>query len=109
MSIARALFKDSPIFIFDDTFSALDFKTDALLRQALHERTQDKTVIIVSQRIGTITDADKIIVLTDEGEIAGQGTHVDLMESCKVYQEIAQSQLSDEDLKKINSSKEVNG
>ena len=85
------------IYIFDDSFSALDFKTDAMLRQALAQETQNKTVLIVAQRISTILSADKIIVL-DEGKIVGSGKHGELMKSCEVYREIAQSQLSDEEL-----------
>lgn len=96
LSIARALAKDAPIYIFDDSFSALDFKTDAALRQALKDNTQDKTLLIVSSRIGTIMHADKIIVL-NEGEMAGMGTHEELMKSCEVYAQIARSQLSQEE------------
>lgn len=99
LAIARALAIDPKIYIFDDSFSALDFKTDAKLRQALKDETKDKTVIIVGQRIGTIMDADKIIVL-DEGRIVGQGTHQELLADNKVYQEIALSQLSDRELTK---------
>ena len=99
LAIARALAIDPKIYIFDDSFSALDFKTDAKLRQALKDETKDKTVIIVGQRIGTIMDADKIIVL-DEGRIVGQGTHQELLAENKVYQEIALSQLSDRELTK---------
>lgn len=98
LSIARALYTDAPILLFDDTFSALDLKTDAKLRKMLRERTQGKTVVIVSQRIGTIYDADKIVVLTDKGRIAGMGTHSQLMKGCTVYREIARSQLSDEEI-----------
>ncbi|MFS8131048.1 MAG: ABC transporter ATP-binding protein [Candidatus Dojkabacteria bacterium] len=98
VSIARAVLKNPEIFIFDDSFSALDFKTDAKLREALFERTKGKTVLIVAQRINTIMHADKIIVL-DEGKIVGMGTHDELMKSSKVYSEIAHSQLSDEELK----------
>lgn len=99
LAIARALAIDPKIYIFDDSFSALDFKTDAKLRQALKAETKDKTVIIVGQRIGTIMDADKIIVL-DEGRIVGQGTHKELLANNQVYQEIALSQLSDRELTK---------
>ena len=98
LSIARAIAKDPEIYIFDDSFSALDFKTDAALRKALGVEIKNKTVLIVAQRISTILSADKIIVLED-GEIVGQGTHKALMKSCKVYQEIAYSQLSEEELK----------
>jgi ATP-binding cassette subfamily B multidrug efflux pump len=97
LSIARAIVRDPEIYIFDDSFSALDFQTDARLRQALRAATRDKTVIIVAQRIGTIIHADKILVL-DEGRIVGQGTHRQLMESCEVYREIALSQLSEREL-----------
>ncbi|HEX3583262.1 MAG TPA: ABC transporter ATP-binding protein, partial [Thermoanaerobaculia bacterium] len=97
LSIARAIVRDPEIYIFDDSFSALDFRTDALLRQALRAATREKTVIIVAQRIGTIINADKIVVL-DEGRIVGEGTHRQLMESCEVYREIALSQLSEREL-----------
>ncbi|MBV9493273.1 MAG: ABC transporter ATP-binding protein [Acidobacteria bacterium] len=97
LAIARAVVRDPEIFIFDDSFSALDFKTDAALRQALRGATRDKTVIIVAQRIGTIVNADKVVVI-DEGAIVGQGTHRELMESCEVYREIALSQLSEREL-----------
>lgn len=99
LSIARALVKKPQIYIFDDSFSALDFKTDAALRAALKEKVGGSTMIIVAQRINTIMDADKIVVL-DEGRIAGIGTHQKLLESCQVYQEIASSQLSEEELGK---------
>ncbi len=94
LSIARALTRKADVYIFDDSFSALDFKTDALLRKALRENI-DATVIIVAQRVGTITDADKIIVL-DEGRIVGEGKHADLMESCEIYREIYSSQIYDD-------------
>ena len=97
LSIARALYKDAEIIIFDDTFSALDYKTDMLVRKSIKENLSDKTIIIVAQRIGTIKDADKIIVL-DEGKIAGIGTHTELLNSCELYKEIALSQLSKEEL-----------
>lgn len=97
LSIARALVKRPEIYIFDDSFSALDFKTDARLRAALREEVRDAAVILVAQRISTIMDADQIVVL-DEGRVAGTGTHRELMESCQVYQQIAQSQLSEEEL-----------
>ncbi len=97
LSIARALCRDAEIFIFDDTFSALDFKTDRQLRDALREKTQGCTKLIVAQRIGTIMSADKIIVL-DEGRIVGIGTHRELLGSCDVYRQIALSQLSEEEL-----------
>jgi ATP-binding cassette subfamily B protein len=98
LSIARAIARDPEIYIFDDSFSALDFKTDAALRQALSGEIKNKTVLIVAQRISTILNADKIIVL-DEGKIDGVGTHQELMKNCQVYQEIAYSQLSEEELK----------
>lgn len=97
ISIARAIYKDAEIMIFDDTFSALDYKTDMLVRKAIKEKLDDKTIIIVAQRIGTIKDCDQIIVL-DEGKIAGIGTHAQLLENCNVYKEIALSQLSKEEL-----------
>ncbi len=97
ISIARALYKNAEIFIFDDTFSALDYKTDMLIRKSINKCLKDKTIIIVAQRIGTIKDADKIIVL-DEGKIAGVGTHTQLLKSCELYKEIALSQLSKEEL-----------
>ncbi len=97
LSIARAIAKDPEIFIFDDSFSALDLKTDATLRAALNEITKNKTVIIVAQRISTILNADQIIVL-DEGKIVGKGTHKELMKNCEVYSQIALSQLSKEEL-----------
>ena len=97
LSIARAVAKDPEIFVFDDSFSALDYKTDSKLRDALKEKTQNKTVIIVAQRINTILQADKIIVL-DDGNIAGIGTHKELMKDCEVYRQIALSQLSKEEL-----------
>lgn len=97
LSIARALVKKAPIFIFDDSFSALDFRTDAALRKALKEYTGDSTVLIVAQRINTIMQADQIIVL-DEGRIAGMGKHKDLLKSCRAYREIAETQLSEEEL-----------
>jgi ATP-binding cassette subfamily B multidrug efflux pump len=99
LSIARALIKKPEIYIFDDSFSALDFKTDAALRKALKQETQHSTVLIVAQRIGTIIHADKIIVL-NEGKIVGIGKHEELMKSCKVYKEIALSQLSEKELGK---------
>ena len=98
LSIARALVKKPEILIFDDSFSALDYKTDKNLRKALKKHTKDATKIIVAQRIGTIIDADKIVVL-DEGKMVGYGTHDELLKSCEVYKEIALSQLSQEELK----------
>ena len=100
LSIARAIARDPEIYIFDDSFSALDFKTDATLRRALKEYTKDATSIIVAQRVGTIINADKIVVL-NEGECVGIGTHKELLKSCKVYQEIALSQLSEEELENV--------
>jgi ATP-binding cassette subfamily B protein len=97
LSIARAIAKNPKIYIFDDSFSALDMKTDATLREALKSNVADSTVIIVAQRISTIMDAEQILVL-DEGKIAGKGTHKELLESCDAYLEIAKSQLSPEEL-----------
>ena len=97
LSIARAIAKDPEIFIFDDSFSALDFKTDAKLRKALKSETKDATVLIVAQRISTILDADQIVVL-DEGRVVGIGKHNELLKNCEVYKEIALSQLSKEEL-----------
>jgi ATP-binding cassette subfamily B multidrug efflux pump len=97
MSIARALVKNAPIYIFDDSFSALDMKTDAALREALHRETGESTLLIVAQRVGTILTADQIIVL-ENGEIVGHGTHRELLGSCEVYREIALSQLSEDEL-----------
>ena len=97
LSIARAIFKDAEIIIFDDSFSALDYKTDMLVRKGIKENLSDKTIIIVAQRIGTIRNADKIIVL-DGGKVVGQGRHEELISSCPVYKEIALSQLSKEEL-----------
>lgn len=98
ISIARALARNSEILIFDDSFSALDYKTDKALRQSLSEKLSGVTLMIVAQRIGTIRNADKIIVI-DEGKAVGVGTHSELMKNCDVYREIALSQLSDEELK----------
>ncbi|WP_291570515.1 ABC transporter ATP-binding protein [Clostridium sp. UBA4548] len=98
LSIARALVRRPEIYIFDDSFSALDFKTDAKLRAALKKETLESTVIIVAQRVGTVMDADRIIVL-DEGRIAGMGTHKELLNNCDVYREIVSSQLSEEEMK----------
>ncbi len=97
LSIARALVKNAPIYIFDDSFSALDMRTDAALRQALDRETGESTLLIVAQRVGTILTADQIIVL-ENGEIVGCGTHRQLLRSCEVYREIALSQLSEEEL-----------
>ena len=98
VSIARAVYKDPEIYIFDDSFSALDYKTDKNLRDALNKHTKNATKIIVAQRIGTIKDADKIIVLED-GKMVGYGKHDELIKSCETYKEIALSQLTEEELK----------
>ncbi len=97
ISIARAIARNPEIYIFDDSFSALDYKTDSILRKELKEYTEDATTLIVAQRIGTIMNANKIIVL-DDGEIVGQGTHKELLQNCEVYKQIALSQLSKEEL-----------
>ena len=97
LSIARALLKNPPIFIFDDTLSALDFKTDARLRKALYATTENATVLLVAQRVSTIMQADQIVVL-DEGRVVGHGTHRELLKTCEAYREIAESQLSEEEL-----------
>ncbi|MNS46065.1 putative multidrug export ATP-binding/permease protein [compost metagenome] len=97
LSIARALVRRPEIYIFDDSFSALDFKTDAKLRAALKDETGESTVIIVAQRVSTVKDADRIIVM-DESRIAGMGTHRELLESSEVYREIVYSQLSEEEI-----------
>ena len=104
LSIARAIAKDPEIFIFDDSFSALDFKTDSALREALSKRTKNKTCIIVAQRISTILNADQIIVLND-GKIVGKGTHDELIKNNEIYKEIALSQLSEEELNKKEGGK----
>lgn len=97
LSIARAIAKQPDVFIFDDSFSALDYKTDVALRKALKEHTTDSVVLIVAQRISTILHAEQIIVL-DEGKVVGRGTHEELLKTCEVYQQIAMSQLSEEEL-----------
>ena len=97
LSIARAIAKNPKIYLFDDSFSALDFKTDVALRRALKKETGDATVIIVAQRISTVLHANQILVL-DEGRIVGKGTHAQLMQTCPAYQEIARSQLSQKEL-----------
>ena len=97
LAIARAIAKNPEIYIFDDSFSALDFKTDAKLRKALREYTKDSTLLIVAQRISSIMNADKIIVL-DQGKIVGIGKHKELIKNCKVYREIASSQLGEEEI-----------
>ena len=97
LAIARALVKRPEVYIFDDSFSALDFKTDSMLRAALKHETGEATVIIVAQRVGTIMDADRIVVM-DAGRIVGIGTHSELMESSETYREIVYSQLSEEEV-----------
>ena len=97
LSIARALVKKPPIYILDDSFSALDFKTDAILRQSFKTHAAGATLLIVSQRISTIKNAEQIIVL-DQGRIVGKGTHSELMETCPIYKDIALSQLTMEEL-----------
>jgi len=97
LSIARALVKKAQIYLFDDSFSALDLKTDANLRAALKKKMSNCTILVIAQRISSIMDADKIVVL-DDGKIAGQGTHSELLKSCDIYREIAASQLSQEEV-----------
>ena len=97
LSIARALVRKAPIYIFDDSFSALDFKTDAALRKALKQYTGKSAMLLVTQRIATIKNAEQIIVL-DEGQVIGKGAHDELMDTCEVYRDIALSQLSKEEL-----------
>ncbi|MDR2530796.1 MAG: ABC transporter ATP-binding protein/permease, partial [Oscillospiraceae bacterium] len=97
LSIARALVTKPPVYIFDDSFSALDFKTDAALRRALRGYTNAATVLIVAQRVSTIMNAQQIIVL-ESGKIVGKGTHAELLKTCEEYREIAESQLSKEEL-----------
>ena len=97
LAIARAIARNPEIYIFDDSFSALDYKTDSVLRKELKKYTKDATSLIVAQRIGTIMNADQIIVL-DEGKIVGKGTHKELLKNCDVYKQIALSQLSKEEL-----------
>ncbi len=97
LSIARALARRPEILVFDDSFSALDYRTDTRLRAGLDRELKDTTRLIVAQRIGTIRNADRIIVL-DEGRMVGMGTHEELMQTCPIYQEIARSQLSQEEL-----------
>ena len=107
LSIARAIAKDPKIYLFDDSFSALDYKTDVALRRALKAQTDNATVIIVAQRISTVLHANQILVL-DEGRLVGKGTHAQLMAGCPEYQEIARSQLSQKelDLEPLNTEKE---
>jgi ATP-binding cassette subfamily B protein len=97
LAIARAVIKEPKVYIFDDSFSALDFATDRRLRRALKAETAESTVIIVASRVGTIMQADQIVVLED-GEIAGIGTHAQLMKECKTYREIVLSQLTEEEV-----------
>src|SRR5699024_6260168 len=97
LAIARAIIRRPEIYIFDDSFSALDYQTDAKLRARLKKETTESTVLIVAQRVGTIMNADKIIVL-NEGEVVGMGTHRELLEKCPIYYDIAASQLSKEEL-----------
>lgn len=97
LAIARAIIRRPDVYIFDDSFSALDFKTDAKLRQALAKETKEAAVLIVAQRVTTVLNADRIVVL-EEGKVAGIGTHKELMESCQVYKEIVLSQLSAEEV-----------
>ena len=97
ISIARAIARDPEIYIFDDSFSALDYKTDSILRKELKNYTKNATTLIVAQRIGTIMNADKILVL-DEGKIVGEGTHKELLKKCEIYKQIAISQLSEKEL-----------
>lgn len=107
LSIARAVAKNPDIYIFDDSFSALDYKTDITLRKALEEHTSNSVVLIVAQRISTILHAEQIIVL-DEGKVAGKGTHKELLKNCEIYRQIAMSQLSEEELRKDMERKEEN-
>lgn len=107
LAIARAIAKNPQIYIFDDSFSALDLKTDAALRKALASKVKDKTVIIVAQRISTILHADQILVL-DDGQIVGKGTHEELLKNCETYCEIAKSQLSAKELGLEESEVSVN-
>ena len=97
MSIARAMVRKPDIYVFDDSFSALDYKTDAMIRKNLKNVTQDSIVFVVAQRISSIADADQIIVL-NEGTLVGKGTHTELMNDCEIYREIAASQLSEEEM-----------
>ena len=107
LSIARAIAIDPEILVFDDSFSALDFKTDSTLRAELAKKTKDKTVIIVAQRINTILNADQIIVLED-GKIVGKGTHEELIKNNETYKQIALSQLSEEELN-LQKNQEIEG
>jgi ATP-binding cassette subfamily B protein len=97
LCIARALVRRPRIYIFDDSFSALDFRTDAKVRAALRREAKDGTLIVVAQRVSTVMDADNIIVL-DDGKVVGEGTHRQLLDTCEVYREIVRSQLSEEEI-----------
>ena len=97
LSIARAVYRDPSILVFDDSFSALDFRTDRAVREALKARMSESTVLLVAQRVGTIMDADRIVVL-DDGQVVGQGTHRELLATCEVYRQIAESQLTESEL-----------
>ena len=108
LSIARALVKNAPIYMFDDSFSALDLKTDALLRAALKKKMGDRTIIVIAQRISSIMDADQIVVL-DHGRVAGLGTHQELMKQCEIYREIAASQLSENEAGEMSDTEEAGG
>ena len=108
LSIARAIAKHPQIFLFDDSFSALDYKTDAALRKALAEQIRGATVIIVAQRISTILHADQILVM-EEGRIVGTGTHRELLERCETYLEIARGQLSEEEIQSALKGGAANG
>ena len=99
LNIYDELYRHPEILIFDDSFSALDFKTDRAVRDALEKEAKDSTKLIVAQRIGTIMNADRIIVL-DDGKVVGQGTHEELLDTCEVYRQIAESQLSEDELKR---------
>ena len=94
LAIARAIIRKPSIYVFDDSFSALDFKTDAMLRAALKQETKDAAVLIIAQRVSTIMDAEQIVVL-EEGNVVGSGTHAELMASCPAYQQIAKSQMKE--------------
>ncbi len=106
LAIARAIAKNPKVFVFDDSFSALDMKTDAKLRKALADRVKNATEIVVAQRISTILHADQILVL-DDGEIVGKGTHEELMRNCEVYRQIASSQLSEKELGGLSQSAQL--
>ena len=97
LSIARALAKDAPILVFDDSFSALDYKTDEKLRKQIREYFSDRNLLVIAQRVTSIMEADQILVM-DQGQIVGRGTHMELLKSCDIYREIAKSQLSEEEL-----------